>query len=584
MKIYKRLFSYVPEEKHNGYIAVFLSALSAFLMVYGYSLLYKLLRSSIVEGDLLVARTLSIQAVLYLTIGALVYFLSGFFSHKLGFRLETNLRKKGIDGLTGASFRFYDLNPSGIIRKTIDDNAAKTHTAVAHMIPDNSQAFLIPVLSLILAFSISSRVGLVILILTIVGALILKNMMGGGEFMEYYQKSLEILSGETVEYVRGMQVVKVFGATVESFKTLYKAIKDYSKYAYSYSLSCKKPYVIYQWLFFGIISILIIPVVFFIEKLGSPESALLDLIMILFLTGVLFVSFMRIMWFSQYIFKGNYAVDTLENVYEEMQKDKLTHGDKDSFKNYNIEFDGVSFAYNENLVLDNLSFKLEEGKSYALVGSSGSGKSTIAKLISGFYKVDKGRIIIGEEAIENYSSESLIHAISFVFQNSKLFNMSIYDNVALANKKANREEVMKALELAGCRVILDKFPERENTVIGSKGVFLSGGETQRIAIARAILKDAKIIIMDEASASIDPDNEYELQKAFQNLIKGKTVIMIAHRLSSIRAVDEIIVLNEGKIIERGSDEELMSFDSSYKKLQDLYQSANDWRVGNEEFL
>ena len=162
--------------------------------------------------------------------------------------------------------------------------------------------------------------------------------------------------------------------------------------------------------------------------------------------------------------------------------------------------------------------------------------------------------------------------------------MSIYDNVALANKKANREEVMKALELAGCRVILDKFPERENTVIGSKGVFLSGGETQRIAIARAILKDAKIIIMDEASASIDPDNEYELQKAFQNLIKGKTVIMIAHRLSSIRAVDEIIVLNEGKIIERGSDEELMSFDSSYKKLQDLYQSANDWRVGNEEFL
>ena len=306
--------------------------------------------------------------------------------------------------------------------------------------------------------------------------------------------------------------------------------------------------------------------------------------MILFLTGVLFVSFMRIMWFSQYIFKGNYAVDTLENVYEEMQKDKLTHGDKDSFKNYNIEFDGVSFAYNENLVLDNLSFKLEEGKSYALVGSSGSGKSTIAKLISGFYKVDKGRIKIGEEAIENYSSESLIHAISFVFQNSKLFNMSIYDNVALANKKANREEVMKALELAGCRVILDKFPERENTVIGSKGVFLSGGETQRIAIARAILKDAKIIIMDEASASIDPDNEYELQKAFQNLIKGKTVIMIAHRLSSIRAVDEIIVLNEGKIIERGSDEELMSFDSSYKKLQDLYQSANDWRVGNEEFL
>ncbi|HEO5780753.1 TPA: ABC transporter ATP-binding protein [Streptococcus agalactiae] len=584
MKVYKKLFSYAGDKKSMAILAILLSALSVLATILGYYYIYLFLSKLIIEKNLGTAQIIAIKTSVFLTLGGVLYMVSGLFSHILGFRLETNLRKKGIDGLEKSSFRFFDLNPSGKIRKVIDDNAAQTHQVVAHMIPDSSQAILTPILAIGLGFFISIRVGIVLLTLAILGGLILGSMMGGGEFMEYYQKSLEILSGETVEYVRGMQVVKVFGATVESFKTLYKAIKDYSKYAYSYSLSCKKPYVIYQWLFFGIISILIIPVVFFIEKLGSPESALLDLIMILFLTGVLFVSFMRIMWFSQYIFKGNYAVDTLENVYEEMQKDKLTHGDKDSFKNYNIEFDGVSFAYNENLVLDNLSFKLEEGKSYALVGSSGSGKSTIAKLISGFYKVDKGRIKIGEEAIENYSSESLIHAISFVFQNSKLFNMSIYDNVALANKKANREEVMKALELAGCRVILDKFPERENTVIGSKGVFLSGGETQRIAIARAILKDAKIIIMDEASASIDPDNEYELQKAFQNLIKGKTVIMIAHRLSSIRAVDEIIVLNEGKIIERGSDEELMSFDSSYKKLQDLYQSANDWRVGNEEFL
>ena len=584
MKVYKKLFSYAGDKKSMAILAILLSALSVLATILGYYYIYLFLSKLIIEQNLGTAQIIAIKTSVFLTLGGVLYMVSGLFSHILGFRLETNLRKKGIDGLEKSSFRFFDLNPSGKIRKVIDDNAAQTHQVVAHMIPDSSQAILTPILAIGLGFFISIRVGIVLLTLAILGGLILGSMMGGGEFMEYYQKSLEILSGETVEYVRGMQVVKVFGATVESFKTLYKAIKDYSKYAYSYSLSCKKPYVIYQWLFFGIISILIIPVVFFIEKLGSPESALLDLIMILFLTGVLFVSFMRIMWFSQYIFKGNYAVDTLENVYEEMQKDKLTHGDKDSFKNYNIEFDGVSFAYNENLVLDNLSFKLEEGKSYALVGSSGSGKSTIAKLISGFYKVDKGRIIIGEEAIENYSSESLIHAISFVFQNSKLFNMSIYDNVALANKKANREEVMKALELAGCRVILDKFPERENTVIGSKGVFLSGGETQRIAIARAILKDTKIIIMDEASASIDPDNEYELQKAFQNLIKGKTVIMIAHRLSSIRAVDEIIVLNEGKIIERGSDEELMSFDSSYKKLQDLYQNANDWRVGNEEFL
>src|SRR5699024_2770803 len=195
--------------------------------------------------------------------------------------------------------------------------------------------------------------------------------------------------------------------SVKSFKALYEAIHDYSKYAYSYSLSCKKPYVIYQWLFFGLIAILILPVVYFMDKLGSREMVLLELIMILFLTGVLFVSFMRIMWFSQYVFQGNYAVDTLENLYEQMQKDKLIHGDKEYFQNYNIEFDDVSFGYNENLVLENLSFKLEEGKSYALVGSSGSGKSTIAKLISGFYKIDGGNIKIGGVPIEEYSSKAL---------------------------------------------------------------------------------------------------------------------------------------------------------------------------------
>ncbi|HEV5163873.1 TPA: ATP-binding cassette domain-containing protein, partial [Streptococcus pneumoniae] len=244
----------------------------------------------------------------------------------------------------------------------------------------------------------------------------------------------------------------------------------------------------------------------------------------------------------------------------------------------------VSFAYNDKAVIENLSFNLEEGKSYALVGSSGSGKSTVAKLISGFYNVNKGSIKIGGIAISEYSDEALIKAISFVFQDSKLFKKSIYDNVALANKDATKDDVMRALKLAGCDLILDKFPERENTIIGSKGVYLSGGEKQRIAIARAILKDSKIIIMDEASTSIDPDNEFELQKAFKNLMKDKTVIMIAHRLSTIKDIDEIIVMDSGKIIERGSDKELMSKDTRYKSLQEMFNSANEWRVSNERVL
>ena len=584
MKIYKKLFAYVQDKKYLGFFAIIFSAISAVLTVYGYYLIYRFLDNLIIHTDLSGAENLAIKSALILTAGAIFYFASGAFSHLLGFRLETNLRKRGIDGLENASFRFFDLNPSGQIRKIIDDNAAQTHQVVAHMIPDSSQAIITPVLVLVLGFIVSIRVGITLLALTIIGGLILGAMMGEQKFMKIYQEALSKLSAETVEYVRGMQVVKIFRANVESFNSFYKAIKDYSKYAYDYSLSCKKPYVLYQWLFFGLIAILIIPIVYFMTSLGSAKMILLELIMILFLSGVLFVSFMRMMWYSLYISKGNYAVDTLEALYKEMQKDKLEHGNLNNFKNYNIEFDSVSFAYNDKAVIENLSFSLQEGKSYALVGSSGSGKSTVAKLISGFYNVNEGSIKIGGIPISEYSDEALIKAISFVFQDSKLFKKSIYENVALANKDAVKDDVMRALRLAGCDLILDKFPEREKTIIGSKGVYLSGGEKQRIAIARAILKDSKIIIMDEASASIDPDNEFELQKAFKNLMKDKTVIMIAHRLSTIKDVDEILVMDNGKIIERGSDKELMSRDTRYKRLQELFNSANEWRVLNEGVL
>ena len=584
MKIYKKLFSYVQDKKYLGFFAIIFSAISAVLTVYGYYLIYRFLDNLIIHTDLSGAENLAIKSALILTAGAIFYFASGAFSHLLGFRLETNLRKRGIDGLENASFRFFDLNPSGKIRKIIDDNAAQTHQVVAHMIPDSSQAIITPVLVLVLGFIVSIRVGITLLALTIIGCLILGAMMGEQKFMKIYQEALSKLSAETVEYVRGMQVVKIFRANVESFKSFYKAIKDYSKYAYDYSLSCKKPYVLYQWLFFGLIAILIIPIVYFMTSLGSAKMILLELIMILFLSGVLFVSFMRMMWYSLYISQGNYAVDTLEALYKEMQKDKLEHGNLNNFKNYNIEFDNVSFAYNDKAVIENLSFSLQEGKSYALVGSSGSGKSTVAKLISGFYNVNEGSIKIGGIPISEYSDEALIKAISFVFQDSKLFKKSIYENVALANKDAVKDDVMRALRLAGCDLILDKFPEREKTIIGSKGVYLSGGEKQRIAIARAILKDSKIIIMDEASASIDPDNEFELQKAFKNLMKDKTVIMIAHRLSTIKDVDEVLVMDNGKIIERGSDKELMSRDTRYKRLQELFNSTNEWRVSNEGVL
>lgn len=584
MKVYKKLFAYAKEKVYMGYIAILLSSISVILTIWGYYFIYRFLYNLIVQNNYIAAEEYAIRIAVLLTVGALIYLASSMFSHILGFRLETNLRKRGIDGLSEASFRFFDQNPSGKIRKIIDDNASQTHKIVAHLIPDNAQAFLTPILAILLGFIISIKVGIVLLVLAILGGFILSSMMGEKEFMKIYQESLANLSAETVEYVRGMQVVKVFGASVESFKALYSAIKNYSKYAYEYSLSCRRPYVIYQLLFFGLIAILLPPTVYALDEFQDINSVLVELLMIMFLSGVLFVSFMRIMWVGMYIFQGNYAVDTLETLYDDMQKDKINHGKREEFKTFDIEFDDVSFGYNDKMVIEDLSFKLDEGKIYALVGSSGSGKSTIAKLISGFYNVDKGNIKIGRIPLSEYSKEAIIKNISFVFQEAKLFKTSIYENVALAKKGATYEEVMEAMRLAGCESIIEKFADAENTVIGSKGVYLSGGEKQRIAIARSILKDSNIIIMDEASASIDPDNEYELQKAFKNLMKDKTVIMIAHRLSSISNVDEILVLEEGKIVERGTDKDLMSKDSRYKTLQELYDIANEWRVGYEVIL
>ena len=450
----------------------------------------------------------------------------------------------------------------------IDDNA-QTHMAVAHLIPDNTGAMITPILVLILGFFISVRVGVVLLVLTLVSLVLLKLMMGEQQFMKRYQESLENLSSETVEYIRGMQVVKIFGVDVRSFKALNTAIKEYAQNALSYSLSCKTPYVIFQAMFFAIVAILL-PLILLITGLkGNLPLLSLELIMVFFLSGVLFTYIMKIMYLSMYIFQAQDAVSKLENLYAEMREDVLEFGDKTEFKNYDIEFNNVSFGYKkDSLVLENLSFKLEENRSYALVGASGSGKTTIAKLISGFYKVDSGEIKIGDENISSYSKEALIDKVAFVFQDSKLFKTTIYENVAIAKKDASREEVFEAMRLAGVDGIISKFKDRENTMIGSKGVYLSGGEKQRIAIARAILKDAKIVIFDEASAAIDPDNEHELQKAFSNLMKEKTVIMIAHRLTSIKNVDEILVMEEGKIIEREATKSLwrgISSISTFKK-------------------
>ena len=581
LTVYKKILSYVPKERYLAYIGILLSMLSVVFKVWGYYYLSKFLIEIIVYNNIENAKYYGFCIVGLLIIGITLYGIAGLVTHVLGFRLETNLRKYGIEGLSKASFSFFDTHPSGKTRKIIDDNATDTHMIVAHLIPDNAGAILMPILLLVLGFFVSLKVGIILIILSIVGGISLSMMTGEKEFMKIYQESLETLSSETVEYVRGIQVIKIFGISVESFKALNTAIKNYSKYSLEYAMSCKRGFVGFQWFFFSFIA-MVIPILLLFFNIEDPKMLAVELIMVLFLSGALFVSLMAIMYVSMYAFMGQSVVEKLESIFEEMNSNKLTFGSNEEFENYNITFENVSFGYTDKKIINDLNFSLEENKSYALVGSSGSGKSTIAKLISGFYKVDSGVIKIGNRSISSYSEEALINNIAFVFQNVKLFKTSIYDNVKIGKADASYEEVMTAMRLAGCDSILDKFSEREQTQIGTKGVYLSGGEKQRIAIARAILKDAKIIIMDEASAAVDPENEYELQRAFSNLIKDKTVIMIAHRLPSIRNVDEILVMDNGEIIERGTDRELMALDGEYKKLQSLYNKANEWRVNYEK--
>lgn len=581
LTVYKKILSYVPKERYLAYIGILLSMLSVVFKVWGYYYLSKFLIEIIVYNNIENAKYYGFCIVGLLIIGITLYGIAGLVTHVLGFRLETNLRKYGIEGLSKASFSFFDTHPSGKTRKIIDDNATDTHMIVAHLIPDNAGAILMPILLLVLGFFVSLKVGIILIILSIVGGISLSMMTGEKEFMKIYQESLETLSSETVEYVRGIQVIKIFGISVESFKALNTAIKNYSKYSLEYAMSCKRGFVGFQWFFFSFIA-MVIPILLLFYNIEDPKMLAVELIMVLFLSGALFVSLMAIMYVSMYAFMGQSVVEKLESIFEEMNSNKLTFGTNNEFENYNITFENVSFGYTDKKIINDLSFSLEENKSYALVGSSGSGKSTIAKLISGFYKVDGGVIKIGDKSISSCTEEALINNIAFVFQNVKLFKTSIYDNVKIGKADASYEEVMTAMSLAGCDSILDKFSEREQTQIGTKGVYLSGGEKQRIAIARAILKDAKIIIMDEASAAVDPENEYELQRAFSNLIKDKTVIMIAHRLPSIRNVDEILVMDNGKIIERGTDRELMALDGEYKKLQSLYNKANEWRVNYEK--
>ncbi len=573
--IYKKLKLYAPERIGFAYLGIVLAFVAAFFSVASYYYIFRFFEKVIVDMDMGAAVPIAFRIVLFLIISTAVYFMSVWATHALAFRLETNLKKEGVKRLMKASFGFYDRNESGRIRKILDDNTVMTHMSVAHLIPDLSTAVFVPVIGTALSFYIDHRLGILVAAALVTGVLFIVKMTGEKNFMAQYMAASEKMNAGAVEYVRGINVLKIFKTRMESLSEFYNSVISYSDLALRYSMSCRNWYVIFQVLFNG----LFLAVLFFFYA-GDPDPRvfLTKFMFYVIFNGVIYISMMKIMYVGMYSFQAGSAIGNIEKLFGEMEQQKLPSGELDEMNGNSVEFRDVSFGYGERTVIDKLSFRLEEGRSYALVGASGSGKSTIAKLISGFYKLNNGQIFIGGSSIEEYSEETLAANIANVFQDVKLFKQSIYDNVLIGDPCAGREAVMQALHLAQCDEILDKFESRENTVIGSKGVHLSGGELQRISIARAILKNAGIVILDEASGAADPENEYELQKALSNLMKEKTVIMIAHRLSSITEVDEILVIDKGKIIERGSHEQLMSGDSRYRTLQEEFMRANEWRV------
>lgn len=580
MKLYKKLFSYIPERRLHGILASLLTAVGIFLEFYAYYLIWILLKNVFTGGVLSEERSLAIKILILFIAYGLLYFMGLWMSHLAGFRLETRLRERGIRHLLRASNTFFDLNNSGEVRKIIDNNVEQTHMIVAHLIPDQTAAFLTPILMIILTFLLDLYLGIFFIVIVLISLVLVKNMMGDQSFMKKYMDMLDEMNAGAVEYVRAMPVVKIFNAPLIGFKKLYDSILVYKDMVYKYSMSCRVPYVIFQWLLNIFIITPIFLGIFMVNRGADPGLWAAKILFFTLFMGIFFSNTMKIMYVSMFVFQANSAVDNLENLFKEMKAKEIEFGNQREFLNKNIEFKNVDFSYDgENKILNNFSLSLEEDKVYALVGSSGSGKSTIAKLISGLYPVDSGEILIGNKNISSYDKESLMKNIGIVFQNPQLFQgISIFENVKLGKSDASDEEVLRALKLARCDEFIDKFKEGYDVVIGAEGVNLSGGEKQRVSIARIFLKNPKIIIMDEASAAADPENEYELQRAFKELIKNRTTIMIAHRLTSIRGVDEILLIEDGKLIERGSHDKLYKEDSKYKKFVEMYMKANEWRV------
>ena len=566
--------------------AMLLSALSALAGMLPYILIWLIVRELLEHGEI----TSSGNVVTYawwaagMAVASIVlYFAALMSSHLAAFRVESNLRKEAMRQIVRMPLGFFDINTSGRIRKIIDDNAGVTHSFLAHQLPDLAATFLVPLVAVILIFMFDWILGLACIVPVIIAMLVMGFMMNaeGRQFMKSYMTSLEEMNTEAVEYVRGIPVVKVFQQTIYSFKNFHRCIMNYNKMVFGYTRMWEKPMSLYTVIINGFVFFLAPLAILLIGYSGNYASVLLNFFLFVLITPVFSQSIMKSMYLNQALGQASEAIGRLENLVAYEHLTVVEH--PQPVKEFSIQFEKVSFSYpgaNQKAV-DDVSFTIPQGNTVALVGASGGGKTTIARLVPRFWEATEGKVLIGGINVREIAPKELMKYISFVFQNTKLFKTSLLENIKYGNPDATMEEVERAVDMAQCREIINKLPLGLNTKIGTEGTYLSGGEQQRIVLARAILKNAPIIVLDEATAFADPENEHLIQQALKELTKGKTVLMIAHRLSSITDADNILVIDKRKIAEQGTHANLLGKQGIYYHMWNEYQQSVRWTIGKE---
>lgn len=580
----QKLLDYAGNFRWLTYASWVLSVISALLALVPFIYIWKIIKEVLdVAPNYENATSLThngIMAVVFAVGAMLVYIGALMCSHIAAFRVQANIRKDAMHHIATLPLGFMDGIGSGKMRKTVNEASAATETYLAHQLPDSAGAMATPIGIIALLLFFDWRLGLLSLVPVVLAFLIMSSMTGSKmkKKMEEYQNALDNMSNEAVEYVRGIPVVKTFGQSVFSFKKFKGSIDEYEKWVISYTKDMMLPMMGYTTIINAVFAVLIAAAMIFTSS-GVTTSFFVDLLFYVIITPVITVTLTKIMFSSENKMIVADAMKRIESVLDmkPLEETKTPKHPKDN----SIKLSGVEFRYTEAAenAIDGVDLTVAPGEHIALVGPSGGGKTTLASLIARFWDTTEGQILIGGEDVRDIPKKELSETVSFVFQDAKLLKMSVLDNVRLSKPNATKKEVLKALHDAQCDDIAEKLPNGVDTVIGANGVYLSGGEQQRISIARVMLKNSPILILDEATAFADPDNETKVQEAFSAMSKGKTVIMIAHRLSTVTNADRIYVLENGKVAESGTHDTLTKSDGLYAKMWDEYNRSANWKVG-----